>query len=103
MVSFELFQGFHPLSDNLPCFAIVDPAPGGEERDSAKRTMGIGLTSKLLKDVDISQKKSSCRTYIPPPERNGTPTKDDGGGLEHLDLTRKNVAAGPIPPGDGRT
>jgi len=31
--------------------------PADEERDSDDRTMGVGLTGKLLKDVDISREK----------------------------------------------
>jgi hypothetical protein len=47
----------------------------GEERDSDKRTKGVGLTSKLLKNVDISRKNTAPGPIPPAPARNGTPVK----------------------------
>jgi hypothetical protein len=64
----------------------------GEERDSGERTMGVGLTSKLLKDVDIGREKSGSRTYTPPGGRsNGTPAKGRWGGDNDLVASDLNV------------
>src|SRR5262245_4701536 len=53
--------------------------PRGEERDSAERTMGVGLMSSIS-----IKKECGCRTYTPRGQGNGTPTKRTMGvGLTH--------------------
>ena len=64
--------------------------PAGEKRDSDKRTMGVVsmVMDHRAADDDVGQltmpmeKNSRCKSYTPQrPARNGTPIKDDGGGL----------------------
>jgi hypothetical protein len=62
---------------------------GGEERDFGERTMGVGdrqgaqVEMSTPADVGSSQKNIAAgRIPLPPDGRgNGTPQKDDGGGL----------------------
>src|SRR5262245_46868844 len=65
----------------------------GEERDSDERTMGVGSSTS------ISAEKIWLQDLYPPRrEKTIHRRKDDGGGLKHLELCRKNMAAGPVRP-----
>src|SRR5262245_46868846 len=63
------------------------------KRSIAARTMGVGSsTSNSAEKIWLQD------LYAPRREETIHRRKDDGGGLKHLDLGRKNMAAGPIPP-----
>jgi hypothetical protein len=61
--------------DAKECYAAAPRADA--ERDSDKRTMGVGLTHS-----SSIEKKCSCRTYTPREvEETGLRAEDDGGGI----------------------
>src|SRR5262245_4554022 len=67
----------------------------GRKRDSAKRTMGVELTSLRSKDLGIGRKNFGARTYplamAAPVDATGLRFKDDRGGLEHLAMTKNKI------------
>src|SRR5436190_8158649 len=58
------FNSLDPLAEGQPVFS-AGTSRAGEERDSGKRTMGVGLTSRP--QVEMSAPKNIAAGPLPPP------------------------------------